>query len=385
VDVAGYGGPDDLDVSPYAEAPGGVRSDHLRGSGRGRARRRWLIAVAATTAAAGAVAASLPGNSAPKLVDGLPSSLAAERLVMSGPGFVGDYTPTGRLVGRIPVPGPPVDSLVVHGQSVAFGTRGGASQAVLDRHGPPIQLDGTAVFPGPHGSTGVVGLQVPDGARRVGYVDVRGAPLARQGRPVVLSVVTTPIEGLPTGVLGTVPVVAPTAFVDFVPAVRLELYEPDRAVVLGTASVVAAADDRTAATVSCTGDGVDCRLVLLDLSTLRSRSVPAPGGYPEFAPVSGALSPDGRFAAAFVVAPDQNGNSDLRAVVVEVASGRSWLVGPAFPAAAISARAVWSGDGRWLFVHVAGADLFAQETGSKGPVGEMWPLRLQVTGLFAAT
>lgn len=314
-------------------------------------------------------------------MDGLPATLARERLLLSRPGYLGEFTARGTLVGQVPVPGTGTPRFVAHGSTVAFASGGSVFIDDLGHPEHPARLSGTAVFSGPHGSIGVVGS---DGkVRNVDYVDAGGHRVDESTAPEGLPAGVSALAGLPAGVLGAFPVVAPTAFVDFEPAVRLGLYTTGPVLGIGTVSAVVAVSDRAIATVACSGDGSDCHLAVVDPENRRSRLIAFPAGYRAFAPVEGAFSPDGRTLAAFVISPGADGDSDVRAMLIDVATGRAQPAGPALPVAALSTQAAWSGDGRWLYFQVTGGPVLAQEVRKGEPYGSVWPLRLTVSGQLA--
>lgn len=344
-----------------------------------------LVATAAVAVGSFTVATLVGGGRGgnPRLVGGLPATLAGERLVLSGPGFIGEYTAGGIALSRLSVPGGGVPNFVLRGETVAFASGGSVFTAGLGRPGLLEHQPGIAVFSGPGGAIGVVGS--PEGAyRRVGYVDAGGRPVDPPKAPLRLPAGVSPVAGMPAGLLGAALMVAPTPFVDLKPVVRLRLYSTGASIDIGTVSAVVAASSRTVAVVVCAGDGSDCHMALVDPVRRRSRQVDFPAGYREFAPLEGAFSPDGRTLAAFLVTPGPDGRSGLRAVLIDVATGRSEIVGPALPVAATSTQASWSGDGRWLFFQVGDGPVFAQDVRNGQPHGALWPLRLKAAGQLAA-
>ncbi len=371
--------------TPYRSSPaedaGVIRAGR---HGQGGRVLGWLLVACVVVVGAIGVSAAVrrARREVPHRADALPEVLTRERLILSGPGFVGEYTADGLLVGRLPVPDAGAARFVTHGSTVAFVSGGSAFTADLSRPDPPLGRPGVSVFSGPDGSTGVVGPGA--GTRHVGYVSAGGKPVPSSVAPPGLPAGVTAVVGLPTGVLGSIPVVAPTAFVDFEPAMRLKLYTTDQVLDIGTVSGVVATSDGTIAIVACAGDGSDCRMALVDPVSRRYRPITFPAGYRATSSVEGAFSPDGRLLAAFVISSPANGDSSVRAVVIDVATGRVRLVEQDLPVAAQSARAAWSGDGDWLFLQVGGGPVLAQEIGGGKPVGALWPLRLDATRLVGA-
>lgn len=364
--------------APADPAPAATAVPFAAAATRWLMRRRRLVAVGVAVALAALVAATtiLPGGSGRRFsVDGLPTGLDSERLVAIGSGRVGFYSADGKVISAFPAAvandSNPVD--VGHG-TVFFVAGSSAFRASLGLGAKPVRVgQASSVFPGPDHTAGLQ-QTTPNGPSDIRLLDPDGRLTTSTSVPGQLPPVTQAVAWVTSGLLAETPT---GAYLD--PRVRISLYQGVTARTVATASAIVAVQGDRIATANCPPYSDSCSLATIDLADHRVERLQPPRGFGGYAPVAGALSPNGRLLGAFVAVVDGSGDIDLRACVVNLDTGVATVSGPAIALFDQFTQMAWSRDGRWLFYSVSGGFLYGQQTSGVGPVGQSWPLPLPAT------